>query len=166
MKLTPANLAYLLYCASIVAAIPVKRAGTTYDGGLTANDVQNGVCAPITFIFARGSTEQGNMGSSVGPALARQLISTQGAGGVAVQGVDYPATIESNISMGSEGGPEMAQLIQKAKSSCPDTKIIISGYSQGGTVCHYAMGQAGTPADDVAAVVLYGMISSILSSHY
>jgi len=47
------------------------------------------------------------MGETVGPALAKQLISDLGADKVAIQGVDYPATIESNISLGSEGGPTM-----------------------------------------------------------
>lgn len=44
MKLTPSNLAYILYCASIVTAAPTikRQSGTTYDGGLTANDVENG----------------------------------------------------------------------------------------------------------------------------
>ncbi|TKA79594.1 hypothetical protein B0A55_03353 [Friedmanniomyces simplex] len=64
MQLT-GQLSYLLYAASIAAAVPiVKRAGTSYNGGTTANDVENGVCAPITLIFARGSTEPGTMGSS------------------------------------------------------------------------------------------------------
>lgn len=44
------------------------------------------------------------MGSTVGPALAKALISALGNDGVAIQGVEYPATIGSNISMGSEGG--------------------------------------------------------------
>ena len=44
MKLTISDFAYLLYCASVASAAPtVKRqSGSTYDGGLTANDVQNG----------------------------------------------------------------------------------------------------------------------------
>lgn len=62
------------------------------------------MCAPVSFIFARGSTESGNMGSTVGPALAKALISSLGESGVAIQGVDYEASIESNISMGKEGG--------------------------------------------------------------
>lgn len=96
------------------------------------------------------------MGSTVGPALAKQLISSLGADGVAIQGVDYPATIESNISMGSEGGPEMAKLAQQALSNCPDTKIALSGYSQGATVTHYAVGKGGLDGSSVSAAVLYG----------
>lgn len=96
------------------------------------------------------------MGSSVGPALAKQLISSLGSNGVAIQGVDYSATIESNLSMGKDGGPEMAKLAQQARQNCPNTKIAIAGYSQGATVCHYAVAQGGLSANDVSSAVLYG----------
>ena len=50
----------------------------------------------------------------------------------------------------------MADLANQALKNCPNTKIAISGYSQGGMVCHYAVASAGLSADDVAAAVLYG----------
>lgn len=56
------------------------------------------MCAPVTLVFARGSTEQGNMGATVGPALAKSLISSLGNSGVAIQGVDYIASIEVSVS--------------------------------------------------------------------
>lgn len=96
------------------------------------------------------------MGSSVGPALAQALISALGADGVAIQGVDYSATIGSNISMGADGGPELADLANQALQQCPNTKIAIAGYSQGATVCHYAVEQGGLSAGDVSSAVLYG----------
>ncbi|KAK6437236.1 hypothetical protein LTR95_006566 [Oleoguttula sp. CCFEE 5521] len=156
MMLT-ATLSLLASAASIVSAAPLeKRAGTSYNGGNTANDVVNKICAPVTLIFARGSTESGNMGSSVGPALAKALISQLGASGVAIQGVDYEATIASNANMGSGGGPVMASLAKQALSQCPNTKIAISGYSQGGSVTHYAVKSAGLSPDSVSSAVLYG----------
>jgi cutinase len=97
------------------------------------------------------------MGSTVCPAVAKALISAQGSGGVAVQGVNYAATIESNISGGSEGGPEMAQLAKQALSKCPDTKVALGGYSQGGMVMHYAVRTGGlSPSNGVIAAVGYG----------
>nr|OQO24282.1 hypothetical protein B0A51_07984 [Rachicladosporium sp. CCFEE 5018] len=156
MKLT-ATLPILASVATIANAAPLeKRAGTSYNGGNTANDVVNKICAPVTLIFARGSTESGNMGSSVGPALAKALISQLGASGVAIQGVDYEATIASNANMGSGGGPVMASLAKQALSQCPNTKIAISGYSQGGTVTHYAVKSAGLSPDSVSSAVLFG----------
>nr|OQO25372.1 hypothetical protein B0A51_08113 [Rachicladosporium sp. CCFEE 5018] len=156
MKLT-ATIPILASVATIANAAPLeKRAGTSYNGGNTANDVVNKICAPVTLIFARGSTESGNMGSSVGPALAKALISQLGASGVAIQGVDYEATIASNANMGSGGGPVMASLAKQALSQCPNTKIAISGYSQGGTVTHYAVKSAGLSPDSVSSAVLFG----------
>ncbi|KAK3073639.1 hypothetical protein LTR53_004598 [Teratosphaeriaceae sp. CCFEE 6253] len=151
MKIT-AHLSYLLYAASIAVAAPMyKRAGTSYSGGTTANDVEAGVCAPITFIFARGSTEPGTMGRSVGPGVAKALIASQGKKGVAIQGVDYVATMASNMRAGSGGGPVMAQLVKKALQQCPDTKIALSGYSQGGMVVHNAMRSKGLSASQVSS---------------
>lgn len=63
-------------------------------GSDTANGVtDNESCQPLTFIFARGTTEMGNMGSVVGPEVATQLKSLTG-NKVVVQGVDYPASVE------------------------------------------------------------------------
>ena len=50
----------------------------------------------------------------------------------------------------------MAKLAQQALSNCPNTKIALSGYSQGATVTHYAVKSGGLDADNVSAVVLYG----------
>lgn len=58
--------------------------------------------------------------------------------------------------MGSEGGPVMAKLVKQALDNCPDTKIALSGYSQGGFVVSNAISQSGVSKDDVAAAVLYG----------
>lgn len=60
-------------------------------GGSTENGVtDNKECQPLTFIFARGTSEMGNMGSVVGPPVAKQLASLT-SDKVTVQGVDYPA---------------------------------------------------------------------------
>lgn len=156
MKLNTFAASVLMAAMATAAPLSLQKR-TSYNGGTTANDIESGLCAPVTFLFARGSTETGTMGSSVGPALAKALIQEFGAENVAVQGVDdYSATIESNASMGSDGGPSMAKLGQQAISQCPNTKLVLSGYSQGATVTHYAVKQGGLPVNDVAAVVLYG----------
>lgn len=65
-------------------------------GGLSST-TENGVtdntgCQPLTFVFARGTGELGNMGSVVGPEVATQLKSLTGSK-VTVQGVNYAADI-------------------------------------------------------------------------
>jgi hypothetical protein len=55
-----ATLSYLLYAASLAMSLPVeKRQFSSSSGGSTRNDVVDGKCAPVTLIFARGSTEPG-----------------------------------------------------------------------------------------------------------
>jgi cutinase len=113
-------------------------------GGSTKNDVINGVCKPVTYIFARGTTEIGNMGSTVGPALEKALESAFGQNNVATQGVTYPADVAGAISGAlspgtAQGARTMASLTQQVLSKCPDTKVILAGYSQGAEQVHGAL---------------------------
>lgn len=96
------------------------------------------------------------MGSSVGPALAQQLTTSLGKGRVSVQGVDYTATVASNANRGSEGGKVLAKLANDHIKRCPNTKIAISGYSQGAMVVHYAVKSAGLSPNIVSSAVVYG----------
>ncbi|KAK2757012.1 hypothetical protein FQN54_004981 [Arachnomyces sp. PD_36] len=123
-------------------------------GSSTENGVvDNGGCQPLTFIFARGTTEMGNMGSVVGPPVASALRSSLNDK-VTVQGVDYPASAAGNAAMGAEGGPEMAKLAQQALSNCPKTKIALGGYSQGAMVVHNAA--KSLEQGQIAAAVVFG----------
>lgn len=55
-----ATISYLLYAASVAVAAPLEaRQFGLGGGGSTRNDIVDGKCAPVTFIFARGSTEPG-----------------------------------------------------------------------------------------------------------
>ncbi|KAL8987969.1 MAG: hypothetical protein Q9169_008628, partial [Polycauliona sp. 2 TL-2023] len=60
--------------------------------GNTANDVTSKApCQPITVIFARGTSEGGNIGSVVGPPL-RTAMRSKFSNKVNFQGVPYPAS--------------------------------------------------------------------------
>lgn len=98
-------------------------------GGTTRNDLIDGECKEVTVIFARGTTEAGNVGSIAGPPFFDALDDVLGRGTVAIQGVDYPADIAGYLAGGSrEGARTMAGLVSEAVTKCPDTKIVISGY--------------------------------------
>ena len=78
---------------------------------------------------------------------------------VAVQGVNnYPADVLGFNSGGSvTGSQNMAALIAQAMTQCPETKLCVSGYSQGAQVAHNAANlitQAQT--DFINSVVLWG----------
>lgn len=49
----------------------------------------------------------------------------------------------------------MASSVKAAKSQCPNTKIIVSGYSQGAMVVHNTFSQ-GVSASDVAGAIVFG----------
>lgn len=80
--------------------------------GQTANDIVNGICKPFTLLFARGTTETGNIGSIVGPPFVLALQNAFGANNVAVQGVNnYPATANDYCTGGSiTGSQNLAQV--------------------------------------------------------
>jgi cutinase len=159
----PCTLAFVL--GAIVSAAPVvpdDGLEARQFGGQSANDVQNGLCRNTTLFFARGTTERGNLGSVsllfcvrilcvltqiplipqvVGPPLASQLKAALGANAVAVQGINYPADFRGAIqgSIAPENGKgsiDCANQVTKLLGSCPNTNIVIAGYSQGAQQAH------------------------------
>jgi cutinase len=50
----------------------------------------------------------------------------------------------------------MAANVKQALSQCPNTKIVVSGYSQGGMVVHNAFSKQGLSSAQVAAAVQFG----------
>ena len=76
--------------------------------GATRNDIVDGLpCKPFTLLFARGTTEQGNIGNIVGPPFVVALNAAFGANNVAVQGVnDYPADTAGYCAGGSLSGSQ------------------------------------------------------------
>lgn len=63
--------------------------GSSTENGIT----DGGACTPLTVIFARGTSEAGNVGSVAGPPMFAALRQALGQDQVTVQGVDYPASI-------------------------------------------------------------------------
>ncbi|KAF2804185.1 cutinase precursor, partial [Mytilinidion resinicola] len=125
----------------------------------TQNDVVNNTgCKAVTVVFARGTLEAGNVGSLAGPPFFQALATSISADQLAVQGVDYPADIAGFLAGGdSAGSTLMAQLVGQAQTQCPDTKVVMSGYSQGGQLVHNAAKQI-TAAQGAAvnSVVIFG----------
>jgi cutinase len=96
---------------------------------VTRNDLVNGVCAPVTVIFARGTLELGNVGSLAGPPFFNALADIIGSNNLAVQGVNYGATIAGYLEGGDPAGATtLASLVNLAVSQCPSTQIVLSGY--------------------------------------
>ncbi|CCF35717.1 cutinase [Colletotrichum higginsianum] len=129
--------------------------------GDTFNQLTDGTpCRKVTLIWARGTTQSGNVGEagSEGPVFFNALASRVGASNLAVQGVDYPASIFGFLAGGDAGGSTtMANLVARAVTQCPNTKIVLSGYSQGGQLVHNAAAKlTAAQTNRISAVLIFG----------
>ncbi|PKS05307.1 hypothetical protein jhhlp_008680 [Lomentospora prolificans] len=161
-------LAALTVGATVALAIAVpssEPAGLERrQGRTTRNDLENGDagdCPSVIMIYARGSTEPGNMGITVGPALASAMerafpndIWIQGVGG------PYTAALAPNaLPKGTNQASidEATRLFELANSKCPNAAVVTGGYSQGSAVVGNALTEAGaTIQDQVKGAVLFG----------
>ncbi|TQN64821.1 Cutinase, partial [Colletotrichum shisoi] len=129
--------------------------------GDTFNQLTDGTpCRKVTLIWARGTTQSGNVGDadSEGPVFFNALASLVGASNLAVQGVDYPASIFGFLAGGDpDGSTTMANLVARAVTQCPSTKIVLSGYSQGGQLVHNAAAKlTAAQTNRISAVLIFG----------
>lgn len=123
-----------LYAAGTGNSTGTSNSTSTGTGDLGTSTTQNGLtdgtgCKAMTVIFARGTTEQGNVGSLSGPPFFAALATSVGMENLAVQGVEYPANVQGFLAGGdANGSKSMAQLVTQAMTQCPNTKVVMSGY--------------------------------------
>ncbi|KAG5650730.1 hypothetical protein H0H81_011230 [Sphagnurus paluster] len=115
-------------------------------------------CADVSVYFARGTSESGTIGTSVGPQFKAALEATLTGKSVDFVGVPYPATVGGFLAGGDSGGATtMANLVTTKANSCASTKIVISGFSQGAQVVHLAAAKMTTAIQNrVDAAVVFG----------
>ena len=123
-------------------------------------------CPDIEVVFARATTEPPGIGE-VGQAFVDSLRSQVGRRSVGVYAVNYPAT-EDFSNSASIGANDARAHVQTVAATCPDTRMVLGGYSQGAIVIDlitaFPVAFAGfTPApmppevaDHVAAVAVLG----------
>jgi len=84
----------------------------------------------VHVIVARASTEA--PGQGIIGAVADEIVERiPGSDSVAVV---YPATLTNYLSSESQGVAAMTKLIENYVADCPDSKIVLMGYSQGAHV--------------------------------
>jgi len=140
----------------------LKRQAQAFSG-----DTQNGLaqgCKSTIIIFARGTTESGNVGTIVGPPVFQAIAAKVGAGNLAAQGVEYPANVQGFLAGGdATGSKTMADLVTKAVTTCPDSSVIMSGYSQGGQLVHNAAkALPATVTAKLAGALIFGDPSTLM----
>ncbi len=142
-------------------------------------------CPDVEVIFARGTGEPPGVGG-VGQAFVDSLRSQVGGKSVAVYPVNYAASGDFNDTMAFaqtviEGIRDAGGHVESTAANCPNTRIVLGGYSQGAAVAGFvtsAQVPSGVPAalvpaplppavaDHVAAVALFGTPSEAWTSRY
>lgn len=128
-------------------------------------------CPDVEVVFARGTGEAPGVGY-FGDAFVDSLRAKIGSKSMGVYGVNYPATADFPTALA--GIEDAANHIEHTASTCPNTKMVLGGFSQGAAVMGFVTAAAipeGAPADTpqpmppdvanhVATVVLFGKPSN------
>jgi cutinase len=136
-----------------------------------APSVTAGACPNVEVVFARGTGEPPGVGD-VGQAFADSVRSKIAPKSLGVYGVNYPATMDFPTAM--DGIDDAGNHVEHMASTCPNTKMVLGGFSQGAAVMGFVTSAAipdgapsGAPhpmppdvANHVAAVALFGTPSS------
>ena len=134
---------------------------TPYSAVASADD-----CPDVEVIFARGTNEPPGLGR-VGDAFVDSLRQQSGLN-IDTYGVNYAA---SKLQLhGGDGANDTINRVKQAVAKCPNTKIVLGGYSQGASVMDIV---AGVPigginwgsslppeyAGNIAAVATFGDVA-------
>src|ERR1700736_3336477 len=154
-----------IFAALAVAAILAGSLAAPTPSANAADDS----CPSVEVVFARGTLEAPGVGAT-GQAFVDALNARLPGKTVDVYAVNYPASLD--FGQAADGIVDASNKIETIAASCPNTKIVLGGYSQGAAVAGYATtdtvpagfalpaGIIGTMppaiAPHVAAVVLFG----------
>lgn len=136
-------------------------------------------CPDVEVVFARGTGEPPGVGG-IGQAFVDAVRAQAGPRTVGVYAVNYPAgdNFADRVGFAStvvDGIRDEGNHVQAMAANCPNTKLVLSGYSQGAVVSGFVTSAevpAGVPvesvpqplppdvADHVAAVVLFATPST------
>jgi cutinase len=89
------------------------------------------VCNDIEVVFARGTNEDPGIGR-VGQAFVNDLRTLVGGRSLGVYAVNYPASYD--FLAAANGANDASAHIQNVVNSCPNTRLVLGGYSQGAAI--------------------------------
>lgn len=109
-------------------------AATTLTAGLTLVTAPTAAaegCPDIEVVFARGTTEAPGLGL-VGGSFVSDLRGKVGGRSVGAYAVNYPASYD--FLAAANGANDASAHIQYMMGACPNTRLVLGGYSQGAAV--------------------------------
>jgi cutinase len=118
-------------------------------------------CPDVEVVFARGTFEPAGVGGT-GQAFVDALRARLGGKSVDVYPVNYPASLD--FATAADGVIDTSNKIRDIAASCPNTKIVLGGYSQGAAVVAYAT-EDSVPAGFTLPAGLTGPMAPELAKH-
>ena len=164
------------HIAGVIGAAVVTAGAVLLSGPLPSATAQP--CPDVEVVFARGTGEPPGVGG-VGQAFVDAVRSQVGAKSVNVYPVNYTASSDFGDRIGFartviDGIRDAGSHVETTAANCPDTRIVLGGFSQGAVVAGFVT-SAAVPqevpaeyrsfipnpmppevADHVAAVTLFG----------
>ena len=116
-------------------SVCVLTAGVAISG--TAAPAQAAGCPDVELVFARGTSEPAGIGR-VGQALRDQLQASLGDRTLGVYAVNYPASYD--FLAAADGADDATNRIAQIAETCPNTRFVLGGYSQGAAVVDMLLG--------------------------
>jgi cutinase len=149
--------AVLTTCAMLNAAVSIPSTAAAAS------------CPNIEVVFARGSDDPPGIGP-IGQAFVDALRPQVAGRSFGVYAVNYPATNKSNelANSASAGAKDASAHVEYMAANCPDTSMVLGGYSLGAAVIDLITAAGVAPqgdipapmppevADHVAAVAVFG----------
>ena len=158
----------LTHAAVVTAALASLGVVGLQAAGVAAADTTP-ACSNVEIVFARGTNEAPGVGVT-GQAFVDALEADLPGQTVDVYGVDYPASL--SFQDAAQGVVDTTNRVEAIAATCPSTKIVLGGYSQGAAVAGYTVTDAvpsgyslppgitgpmpASVAGHIAAVVLFG----------
>jgi cutinase len=148
--------------AAALSATALTLVGSALPPGLPgAAPSATAACPDVQVVFARGRYESPGSGT-LGNAFINSVQSKAGGKNVGSYAVKYPADTEVDI-----GANDMSGHVQSMINNCPNTRLVLGGYSLGAAVTDVVLAvpfsafgfdnplPAGSE-DHIAAVALFG----------
>lgn len=149
---------------------PGYGSGTAPGSGASPGyDSSTSACSDIEVIFARGTDDTPGLGTP-GTAFVNALRGLTGGRTISTYAVDYPASYD--FLAAADGATDATNRIAMLAQQCPNTRIVLGGYSQGAAVVDMlagvpplgnkigSIGSApplpGSLVSNVAAVAVFG----------
>jgi cutinase len=118
-------------------------------------------CPDVQVVYARGTFEPPGVGFT-GQAFVDALRGRLPDKSVDVYPVNYPASLD--FARAADGVIDATNKVQDVAAKCPDTKMVLSGYSQGAAVIAYITTDT-VPADYKLPPGITGPMPAAIANH-